>query len=347
MAWSSKFFYGKILGRVVNAPGVFNISYVDDVTHMFMPDGDVLASHFKHFELGAEVDVAEVEQRAAMINSVVLGGSASRELVPVGCTIVSVDSVPTPRVGDALTALVYATSLRGTPAPPTAATGSTPLRCTVVVLRRPAPQSPVRGWARPCCFRRKPFHWRDDIASAFDDLIKQAGFARRGQAVFEELKKRFGYALDESGKCVLPSLKDVENRMLSSWKRSEKQKSDLAQDSAARALARASRADEPGDHDDEIVDSDDDNDAADDHGDAIDDDAPMDSGMSPAAIDVHFANLDGVKVSELRTRLRAKQVSATVAAIDIPANTQPGNKSAAVLRVLRERLARALANEEE
>jgi hypothetical protein len=77
--------------------------------------------------------------------------------------------------------------------------------------------------------------------------------------------------------------------MLSSWKRSEKQKSDLAQDSAARALARASRADKPGDHDDEIVDSDDDDNAADDHGDAIDDDAPMDSGKSPAAFDVHFA----------------------------------------------------------
>ena len=79
------------------------------------------------------------------------------------------------------------------------------------------------------------------------------------------------------------------NRMLSSWKRSEKQKSGLAQDSAVRALVRASRADKPGDHDDEIVDSDDDDDdAADDHGDAIDDDAPMDSDMSPVAFDVHL-----------------------------------------------------------
>jgi hypothetical protein len=344
--WEDKFFYGKIHRRSLKSTVTYDIEYIDDETHEYGPDGtnDVLPSHFTHFEIGVEVDVAVVGSRTAVVTRVVLGGVASRQLVPVGSSIVSVDGIATPRFDEARTALCAATTRRAKPVPVVDGV-LPPRRCTIVILRRPVPQSAARGWARPCCFRSSPFIWRDDVVKSFDEIIKQPAFQRRGQAVYEELKKYYGYALDDDGKCVLPSMKDVENRMLNAWKRAQKSKRDAAQDSAARALARKAR--DAGVADDEtdtgIIDSDD-NDSNDGDG-----DHPMTEGSTPqTAFQLHFVNLAGIKVGDLRERLHAKHHSKIVYAADLPAGTPPSGtqKSAAVLNILRERLARVLADEE-
>ena len=346
-SWASKFFYGRVLGRTARSTLTFDIIYVDDETHEFSSDSDVLPSHFTHFEIGAEVAVAVVAGREAVVKSCVLGGAASRLLVPVGGVIVNVDGVATPRFDMAVVALETATRRRATVVADLAM--SPPRHCTVVVMRRPAPPPPVRGWARPCCFRASAFVWRDDIVQSFDDIVKQPAFERRGQAVFEELKKIYGYALDDEGKCVLPSMKDVENRMINAWKRKEKSKREAAQDSAARVLARASRdAGEANDDDDddEIIDSD-----ADEEGVANGDVgvSPITRGSAqPTAFDAHFSNLAGIKVTMLRARLRDMEQPDNACAADLPADTPSSGaeKSAAVLYVLRRRLALFLADEE-
>ena len=202
----------------------FDIEYHDDETHEFGPDGtnDVLPSHFTHFEVGVEVDVAVVADRTVVVTRVVLGDVASRQLVQAGSSIVSVDCVATPRFDEARAALNAATTRRATPMPVLDGALAPPRRCTVVVLRRPVPQSAARGWARPSCFRSSPSIWRDDVVESFDAIVKQPAFQRRGQAVFDELKKIYGNALDDDGKCVLPAVKDVENWILNAWKRAQK-----------------------------------------------------------------------------------------------------------------------------
>ena len=59
---------------------------------------------------------------------------------------------------------------------------------------------------------------------------------------------------------------------------------------------------------------------------------------------VHYGSLEGAKVSELRARLRRNDAElATVRAADIDSGLEGPAKSAAVLDVLRQRLARVLA----
>jgi len=101
--------------------------------------------------------------------------------------------------------------------------------------------------------------------------------------------------------------------------------------------------------DDEIIgDDEDDTDSDDDAGDASDDEGPTGSGVAQSALDAHFTNLDGVKVTELRARLRAKQNPTSVVEADLPSSTPAigAAKSAAILLVLRKRLAGVLAAEE-
>ena len=120
---------------------------------------------------------------------------------------------------------------------------------------------------------------------------------------------------------------------------------EAAQDSAARLLARKAR-DAGAAHDDNdngIIDSDN-GDSSDGEG-----DHPMtEVSTSQTAFQLHFVNLAGIKVGELRERLHAKQHSKIVYAADLPDGTPPSGtqKSTAVLNVLRERLARVLADEE-
>ena len=62
------------------------------------------------------------------------------------------------------------------------------------------------------------------------------------------------------------------------------------------------------------------------------------------AVKSHYDNLEGAKVSELRARLREGNAElATVRAADIDSGLEGPAKSAAVLDVLRQRLAQVLA----
>ena len=136
--------------------------------------------------------------------------------------------------------------------------------------------------------------------------------------------------------------------MLTRFKNKRESERREVQDKAARALAReAAVGDEIALG--EIVVSDDE-DAPDE--DALDEDLPEVQQAPTENRDesdeaVHFAALDGVTVTELRQRLResGKSELATVKADTLPPGTptEGPEKSAAVLRLLRERLARSLA----
>ena len=142
--------------------------------------------------------------------------------------------------------------------------------------------------------------------------------------------------------------------MINAWKSAAKKKSDAAQDSAARALARAARVAGGGAAagNDEIIGDDEYDAESDDDDDEVgvcgDDEGPTGGGVAQSAFDAHFTNLDGVKVTELRARLRAKGNSTSVVAADLPFSTPASGaeKSAEVLMVLRKRLADVLATEE-
>ena len=78
--WRTKYFYGKVHSKTSVRGSLgeqFNIEYIDDETHVFEADGDVLASHFTHFEVGVEVDVAAVAACAAVVTNIVLGGGVT------------------------------------------------------------------------------------------------------------------------------------------------------------------------------------------------------------------------------------------------------------------------------
>ena len=380
--WKTKFFYGKVHSR---HGAVCNIEYVDDVYHNFVDDV-TLGSHFKHLFIGSADEVPMVAMRAAIVTSIVLGGAASRACysIGVGCTIVSVDGKETPHFVEARAALEAGTVMRAAaaaapplvacPPPSTPAidaplpeadaplrlASSTPRRCTVVVLRRPPPTPKVRAWARPCCATAPAFVWREDVVVAFNALLNEPANKRRFQSVHSQLAARFGRKLDvETGMCVMPSMSDVEKRMIRHWKATKKPKSDASQNSAARALARAARGTRSASLDKEIIGDEYDDADSEDESDGSDDDGNIDGGdkvagemgvsKAPSAFNAHFLALDDITVTELRARLRARKKRSSVTASDIPAGTSMSGatKSAAVLRVLRVRLARVLASEDE
>ena len=175
-------------------------------------------------------------------------------------------------------------------------------------------------------------------------LLQNPSYERRVFAVRERLKESHRYDLDSNKRVVLPALKVIESKMIAIFKRKKEARRNEAQNSAARAMTRAARAagTDEGD-DDSAVDSDDEGNGETDptdSGDAVGEAATA----SDDGFKVHYGSLEGAKVSELRARLRQNDAElATVRAADIDSDLVGAAKSAAVLDVLRQRLARVLA----
>lgn len=328
--WRSAYYYGKVVNT--NARN----SCVDV---LWSGDERAYTSHVSHIELGS--DGGEVaEPRAAVVQRIELGGAAHRNIkVHVGCIIVSVDGVLTP----SLQAVVHSLS-QSQPSK------EKPVR--VLLRRPPPPPRSRRGAARSAAHHRPPHDWHDDVNNAFEVIMKETDLERRSNGVYRKLQEKFRHAIDarreRKPRPMLPSVKSVENRMLTRFKNKRESERREAQDKAARALAREAAV---GDESalGEIVVSDDE-DAPDE--DALDEDLPEVQQAPTENRDesdeaVHFAALDGVTVTVLRQRLResGKSELATVKADALPPGTPTEGpaKSAAVLRLLRERLARSLA----
>ena len=327
--WRSAFYYGQVVS--VNAAR-------SCVNVLWSGDDEPYQSHVQHIEVGSDSDVP-VEPRAAVVKRRALGGAAHRNHVHVGCVIISVNSIETPTLDAVTRALAQASPSK-----------EQPLR---VVLRRPSPQPKSwRGQARSEAHSIPPTDWHPSVVSFFDELMKDPRLERRSNRVYEQLQLQFGTSLDSDGKCMLPTRDAVEKKMLRVFKNKREQQRKEAQDSAARALAREvanGNAEEEG----EIVVSDDDDDEPGDPGPEDDDGSDGAAGggsedtAQPSDEIVHFDALAGVNVTVLRQRLRdsGEAALATVKQSDLPPGTpESGNaKSEAVKRLLRERLARALA----
>ena len=320
--WRSSFYYGWSKGRKPRAgPGVITVKYTD---------GYEFDSHITLLEVGRSSDVALVNPNPAVITAVTSLGQAHRNLIRAGMTVMSVGGIDTPTLATAHAKLSSATCSEATP--------------LKIVLRRQAPRLFARGSARSAANRRRPYVWNENLLKELEALLQNPSYERRVFAVRERLKESHRYDLDSNKRVVLPALKVIESKMIAIFKRKKEARRNEAQNSAARAMTRAARAagTDEGD-DDSVVDSDDEGNGETDptdSGDAVGEAATA----SDDGFKVHYGSLDGAKVSELRARLRQNDAElATVRAADIDSDLVGAAKSAAVLDVLRQRLARVLA----
>ena len=354
--WRFAYYYGwcRGCGDRASGPGTVKIEYTDD--------GGVFDSHFSHIEVGTVTeDVVVLDTRRAVIKARTTGGAAHRFSVlagigdPIGRTICSVGGVSTESYAKATTELRRAMS-----------SGALPI--DVVLRRAPPPATSLRGQARSAAHRRTPHVWHDDVAETMDELMKNPANQRRNAAVYDKLKATYGHALGDDGRLKLPPRKDVDARMLNLWKKRQKEARAAAQDAGARALARALGGGGGGgaDDEDEPISSDEEEDGGDDRHGGGDDGrrergdgdaaraATGDAAAAAAAAETTanaeeeiFKSLDGSKAADLRTRLRSlgESTLATVKADDLPIATPDTGpaKSAAVILLLRRRLARVLA----
>lgn len=333
--WDAAHYYGRVVSK---SGGTVSVQY-DDATY---------PSHFTHLEIGVSPTVA-LAAGPAVVQSLSADGAARRQIVHVGCQIVSVGDVSTMTLASAEEQL--------------RASAPSDERPVTVVLRRPPPKpASWRGAARSAAHRRPPYEWHPSVVQRIDQLLEDPRFARRSNAVYEALKVDFGHAT-ENGKCLLPALKHVEARMLTAFKKKQQAKRDAAQDAAARALAAAAAGDVPdesADDDDELIADDNANEEPEEGTSAASADTAESAGSAatgpgnggvgggtePSEEDAQYAALDGSGVAVLRARLREndQEALATVKQSDLPPGTASAGpaKSAAVKEILRRRLARVL-----
>ena len=326
--WRSSFYYGWSKGRKPRAgPGVITVKYTD---------GYEFDSHITLLEIGRSSDVALVKPNPAVITAVTSRGQAHRSLIRAGMTVMSVGGVDTPTLATARGKLSNVTCSEAAP--------------LKIVLRRQAVRMYARGSARSAANRRRQYVWGGSLLEELEALLMNPSYERRVFAVRGRLKENHRYELDLNGRVVLPPLKVIESKTIAIFKRKKEARRNNAQNSAARAVARAARAagTDEGD-DDSVVGSDDEGDDDDTNADPAGSDstggeaaAAGDNG--DGAVKSHYNNLEGAKVSELRARLREGNAElATVRAADIDSGLEGPAKSAAVLDVLRQRLAQVLA----
>jgi hypothetical protein len=103
---------------------------------------------------------------------------------------------------------------------------------TTVQLRRRAPAALWKGCYREICSRPRTFVWTAAVSEAFNEVVRETAFTRRGGAVYKALEAQFGLVVNGDGVCVCPSEKDVSCRMMIDWRKSTKEARDRAQDSA-------------------------------------------------------------------------------------------------------------------
>ena len=328
--WRTSWYYGWVRGAANARNQTVDVEYADD--------SGTGPAHFSHLHIGNEVsDVTAIAARPALVFSRTRGGVAHRAGVPVGSVVVSVGGVNTPSLPSALSEL----------AKQAPKSDEKPLG---VVLRRPCPTG-SRTWrasARSATHRDAgKYDWdkHPKVAEAMDEILKDPTMSRRGQAVETALHAQFRTALDENDLPEMPLLKAVEARMITAWKNNEKSKARAAQDEAALELAR-----KVGEEPDEELESDDEPPG---EGDDPSDSAPKGSGGDGdttsdnmrEVTQAHFDSLSGVTVTRLRERLRLlnEAALATVKDTDLPEGIAGTEKSAAVVVVLRGRLASVLA----
>ena len=292
LEWRVAHYYGVSRGRPRGtrlAPGLVLVEYCTR--------DETGSSHYSQLEIGVRADAAAVGALPALVRSVELGGAASRLLVYEFCEVVKVDGLVIATLDAAVAALGDA-SVRRRDA------SVEPRRGTTVTLRRPRPQTVWRGCARNATNRRPAWKWDAEVLEYMDTLLENPAHARRGQAIHELLATRFKYVLDAKKRCVVPSLADVERRMLRAWKRHEQPKRDAAQNAAARALARATGDEGLGDDEEVASDEDDEN----------EDDGKSDDDDAPEAFSLHPAHLSSVGPRTLQELLSAEGEVASASA---------------------------------
>ena len=166
--------------------------------------------------------------------------------------------------------------------------------------------------------------WDSDVSELFDKIIEDPAFARRGQAVYRELKNTYKTQLSQSGVPKMPSLKAVEARMLLVWKKKKKARLQEELDKTGQLL---NEDEDNGDSDDGDVNK----------SDEVED--------CEALKQKHYNDLSGVSVTALRNRIRELMQDPAVSSNDLPAGTPSSGqaRSSAVRDHLRNKLAGILA----
>jgi hypothetical protein len=287
LEWRSGYLYGRSTGLSAEA-GRLMVSYVD---------GGNYETKLSFVEVGSRSSpYVRGEPRAAVVTKVVALGAAACQLVQIGFVVVDVGGFAAPTFESASELLADAKASEDEP--------------LIVRLRRSAPGMLYRGAARKVCCARPPYPWPDDVAESVTKLLMNPVNSRRFKNVYVALKAEYEYALDENRRPKMPSAKAIESRMLAVYKKKKKQARDVAQNDAARCLARAARkAGVDNDDEDEVVSDDESTDGEEGAGDAAAAAAAAAASNSTEvdAAEVHYLQLKSVGVKRLRELLREER----------------------------------------
>ena len=308
LGWEKAYYYGNVDSTTTRLVASLKYEPVEGC----LRDSCEIGLHtcdFKNLEVGCPAGTEDETNWPAAISDLESSGAAAQALLYEGCRLVSVNGVATPTLSSVLLQLRQNEPRN---------------RATKFVLRRPPPEPPNRGCARMTQNKGNTRKWDSDVSELFDKIIEDPAFARRGQAVYRELKNTYKTQLSQSGVPKMPSLKAVEARMLLVWKKKKKARLQEELDKTGQLL---NEDEDNGDSDDGDVNK----------SDEVED--------CEALKQKHYNDLSGVSVTALRNRIRELMQDPAVSSNDLPAGTPSSGqaRSSAVRDHLRNKLAGILA----